>query len=127
MAFPSKNKYACGGVTLIFSFPSCAKLALASIARATARVKTYPIRRICLSPDDFCRRNERPLSAPGSDKRWLGLLRYFLNPTCVNNIERKKAKPWQTNLTATLSTIHSQTRGIILNAAREPSRIIGRG
>ncbi len=29
MAFPSTNMYACLGVTLIFSFPVCAKLALA--------------------------------------------------------------------------------------------------
>jgi len=36
------------------------------------------------------------LFAPSSDKRWLGLLSYIPNPTCVNNIERKKAKQLQT-------------------------------
>src|SRR5271154_2913520 len=75
------------------------------MAMATARVKTYPIRRICLSPDDSCRRIERPLSAPSSDKRWLGLLSYMANPTCVNNIEIKKAKLLATSLTVALSTI----------------------
>jgi hypothetical protein len=59
----------------------------------------------------------RPLSAPGSDKRWLGLLSYFPKPTPVNQFERKKAKQLQSALTILLSTILSRTPSIILSGA----------
>jgi nitrogen fixation NifU-like protein len=66
------------------------------------------------------------LFAPSSNKRWLGLLSYFPNPTCVNNIARKKAKLLQTVLTVALSTIQSWAHSIILMRGRSSSRIITR-